>query len=222
MTNPIIRIVIGEDHRLLIQGYQSLLSKTTDIQIVAVATNFYEVIQKLKTCPCDVLLLDLTMPMASNSDVTRLSGLDVLEFIKKEQLGIKALVISTHRDYEIIKKVTALGAFGYVFKNINYDEFIEAIRAVASGKDYFPKEVEGILTSKLQDEERLIAGGVKITPREKEILKLLSEGMKADDIATLLGLGKYTIEEYRTNLIKKFKAKNTTNLVKKACDFKFI
>ena len=67
-----------------------------------------------------------------------------------------------------------------------------------------------------------MADGIKISPREKQILKLLAEGMKAEEIAGALGLVKYTIEEDRSNLIKKFRAKNTTHLIKIACDYNFI
>jgi DNA-binding CsgD family transcriptional regulator len=79
-----------------------------------------------------------------------------------------------------------------------------------------------ILSKKEIDDNRLVADGIKISPREKEILKLLAEGMKAEEIAMALGLVRYTIEEYRSNLIKKFRAKNTTHLIKIACDYNFI
>ena len=219
--NP-IRLMIAEDHTLLLQGHQNYMAPIEDITIVAAATNYYEVIHKLKTCPCDVLMLDLSMPMSFNNSQSRLSGLDVLEFIRKEKVPVQALVTSTHRDYEIIKNVISLGARGYVFKNVDYQELMLAIRAVADNQNYFQKEIEEILANKLMDEDRIMAEGIRLTPREKEILKLLSDGMKSEDIAISLGLGRYTIEEYRTNLIKKFKAKNTTHLIKKACDYKLL
>ncbi len=222
MKKSPIRLIIAEDHTLLLQGHQNFMASFEDIAIVATATNYYDVIHKLRTCPCDVLMLDLSMPMSFNNNHSRLSGLDVLEFIKKEKVPLHSLIISTHRDYEIIKNVVALGAAGYVFKNVDYQELIQAIRTVAEHKNYFQKEIEDILANKQLDEDRILAEGIRLTPREKEILKLLSDGMKSDDIAIKLGLGRYTIEEYRTNLIKKFKARNTTHLVKKACDYKFL
>lgn len=222
MKQSPIRLIIAEDHTLLLQGHQNFMANFKDIAIVATASNYYDVIHKLRTCSCDVLMLDLSMPMSFNNSHSRLSGLDVLEFIKKEKVPVQALVISTHRDYDIIKNVMALGAKGYVFKTVDYQELILAIRAVAENKTYFQKEIEDILANKIMDEDRILAEGIRLTPREKEILKLLSDGMKSEDIAIALGLGRYTIEEYRTNLIKKFKAKNTTHLVKKACDYKLL
>jgi DNA-binding NarL/FixJ family response regulator len=222
MTKNPIRLLIAEDHTILMEGYQSLFGNIDDISIVDVATNYYEVIHKLKTCSCDVLMLDLSMPMSYNNKQTRLSGLDVLEYIKKEKVPVQTLVTSTHRDYEIIKSVTMLGARGYVFKNISYPELLLAIRAVSGRQDYFQKEVEEILASKQVDEDRILAEGIRLSPRDRQILKLLSDGMKSEDIAELLGLGRYTVEEYRNKLIKKFNAKNTTHLVKKACDYKIL
>lgn len=217
-----IKLFIAEDHTLVLQGYLKLLATNDKIVVEATAVNYYDIIHKLKNHNCDVILLDLSMPMAFNSSQQRLSGLDILEFIKKEKIPIKALIISTHRDYEIIKKAIALGAKGYVFKNIDYQELTEAIKAIGTGKEYFQREIEEILETKQMDEGRLIANGIKISPREKEILSLLAEGMKAEEIAHALGLVRYTIEEYRTNLIKKFQARNTTHLVKLASDLDFI
>lgn len=222
MPHHKIRLFIAEDHTLVLQGYLKLLATNEKIVVEATAVNYYDIIHKLKTHTCDVILLDLSMPMAFNSPQQRLSGLDILEFIKKEKLPVKALVISTHRDYEIIKKAIALGAKGYVFKNIDFHELIDAISIIGTGKEYFQKEIEEILKTKQTDENRFIANGIKISPREKEILSLLAEGMKAEEIANVLGLVRYTIEEYRANLIKKFQARNTTHLVKLASDYDFI
>lgn len=222
MKAPIIKLIIAEDHKVLLQGYQQLLAPIEEITIVATATNYYDIIHKLQIHTCDVLLLDLSMPMTYHNHLTRLSGLDVLDFIKRQKLPTKTLVISTHQDYQIIKNAMALGANGYLFKNADLEELLKGILAVANGQSYLQKEVQEILQTKKEDEERMNAQGVKISPREKEILRLLSEGFKSEEIADSLGLVKYTIEEYRSNLIKKFKAKNATHLVKIASDYKFI
>jgi DNA-binding NarL/FixJ family response regulator len=222
MKTPPIRLLIAEDHKVVLQGYQQLLSSLEDIAIVATASNYYEVIRQLQVNACDVLLLDLSMPMTFHNNLTRLSGLDVLDLIKKEKFAVKSLVVSSHQDYQIIKKATALGAKGYIFKNADIDEIITAIRVVAKGQIYLQEEVEEILKTKKEDESRMTGEGVKLSPREREILRLLAEGLKSEEIADELGLVKYTIEEYRNNLIKKFKAKNAVHLVKIAYDYKFL
>jgi DNA-binding NarL/FixJ family response regulator len=222
MTTSNIRLLIAEDHKMVLQGYQKLLAPFEDINIVATASNYYEVIRQLQHSIFDVLLLDLSMPMTFQNNQTRLSGLDILDFVKKEKLGVKSLIVSTHQDYQIIKKATTLGAKGYVFKNAGIEELVIAMRTVAQNHSYFQKEVAEIIKTKKEDENRISGNGVKISPREREILRLLSEGKNSEEIAEELVLAKYTIEEYRTNLIKKFNAKNAAHLIKIACDFKFL
>jgi DNA-binding NarL/FixJ family response regulator len=222
MTTSPIRLLIAEDHKMLLEGYQQLFTPFEDIAILGTATNYYDVINQLKSNFFDVMLLDLSMPATFQNSLTRLSGLDVLEFIKKEKLAVKPLVVSSHQDYQIIKKATSLGAKGYVFKNTDIAELVVAIRTVVQNHTYFQKEVAEILKTKKEDENRVTGEGIKLSPREREILRLMAEGQKSEEIADELGLVKYTIEEYRTNLIKKFKAKNAVHLVKIACDFKFL
>lgn len=217
-----IRLFIAEDHVLLLNSYETYLAGIEDITIVATAANYQDFIQKVKLYTCDLLLLDLSMPVSFGSQQTPLSGLDILEIIRKENLSFKTLVISSHLNYEIIKKTIALGAKGYVSKNIDFPELIEAIRTIVNGKTYFPKDVQKLLTARQDNEHRVATEGIRITVREKEVLQLLSEGMNAEEIAQTLGLVRYTIEEYRSNLIRKFHAKNTVNLVKLACEHKFI
>jgi len=222
MKTQRIRLFIAEDHVLLLNSYQTYLAGVEDMTVVATAANYQDFIHKVKLYTCDLLLLDLTMPVSSGSQQPYLLGLDILEVIKKEGLSFRTLVISSHRDFEIIKKAVALGAKGYVSKNIDFPELTEAIRSIANGKTYFPKDIQMILGAKQEKEDRMGAEGIRISTREKEVLRLLSEGLNAEEIAQTLGLVRYTIEEYRTNLIRKFHAKNTVNLVKLACEYKFI
>jgi DNA-binding NarL/FixJ family response regulator len=222
MEKSPIKLFIAEDHTLVVQGYQQLLATTNDVKIVATSGTYYDIMHKLKAYPSDVLLLDLSMPLVYKNGRTQLSGLDILEFIQKEKIRLYTLVASSHSDYEIIRRAINLGATGYVFKNISYEELLEAIRTVASGKSYFHREVINILEEKRQDDTGLAACVVKITPREKEVVAALSRGEKAEDIAESLGLTRYTIEEYKKNLLKKFKAKNAAHLIKIACDLNLI
>lgn len=222
MTTSPIRLLIAEDHKMVLQGYQQLLAPFKDISILGTATNYYDVINQLKSNFFDVMLLDLSMPATFQNNLARLSGLDVLDFVKKEKLSVKSLVVSSHQDYQIIKKATTLGAKGYLFKNADISELVVAIRTVAQNHSYFQKEVAEILKTKKENENRMAGEGVKITPREREILRLLADGNRSEEIAIKLKLNKYTIEEYRANLIKKFNAKNAVHLVKIACDHKFL
>lgn len=216
-----IRILIAEDHTLVAQGYEKLFEGREDIEVVGFAETFHEVVFKLQAVLADVLLLDLRMPETRNSQSLRLAGFDILEFIKSHSINIKKLVVSNHRDYELVKKAMTLGADGYVLKSADYKEVILAIQKIQEGQRYLQKEVEMILNEKRRDENCLGAGGVLLTPREKEILRLLGEGLSTEDMVKVLTLKKDTINEYRQNLIRKFNARNAAHLVKLAFEMNF-
>lgn len=216
-----IRILIAEDHTLVAQGYEKLFEGREDIEVVGFAETYHEVLFKLQAVRADVLLLDLSMPETRASSSQRLAGFDILEFIKNHSVDIKKLVISNHRDYELVKKAMVLGADGYVLKSADYKELILAIGQIQEGQKYIQKEVAMLLNEKRKDENCLGVGAVLLTPREKEILRLLGEGLSTEDMMKILSLKKDTINEYRKNLIRKFNARNAAHLVKLAFEMHF-
>lgn len=221
MTNP-IRVLIAEDHTLLAEGYERLFHTRDDIRIAGFAETYQDIIFQLQSVPADVLLLDLSMPETRNSPFRKLTGFDVLEFIKSHHIGIRKLIVSNHRDYEFIKKAIMLNADGYILKNSNYQRLIQAIHEVFKGRRFFQDEVEQILNEKRRDEQVTQGEGVLLTPREREILRMLGEGLSTEDIVCILKLKKDTINEYRQNLLRKFNARNAAHLVKLAYDMHFL
>lgn len=217
-----IRVLIAEDHTLLAEGYERVFQNREDIKIVGFAETYYDIIFQLQSVKADVLLLDLSMPETRNSQSRKLTGFDILEFIKSHHINIRKLVVSNHRDYELIRKAISLNADGYVLKNTNYRGLIQAIHEVYEGKRYFQEEVERILNEKRKEETSLDSEGVLLTPREREILRMLGEGLSTEDIVDVLHLKKDTINEYRQNLLRKFNARNAAHLVKLAYDMNFM
>ena len=216
-----IRVLIAEDHTLVAQGYEKLFENREDIIVTGFAETYHEVIFKLQASNADVLLLDLSMPQTRNSHSLRLTGFEILEFIKSHAINIRKLIVSSHRDCELIKKAIALGADGYVLKSAGYQELISAITKIQMGEKYFQKEVEMILNEKRQDENRFTEDGVLLTPREKDILRLLADGLSTEDMMEVLSLKKDTVNEYRQNLIRKFNARNAAHLVRLAYEMNF-
>jgi DNA-binding NarL/FixJ family response regulator len=216
-----IRILIAEDHTLVAQGYAKLFEGRDDIEVVGFAMTFHEIVFKLQAIRADVLLLDLSMPETRVSSSQRLAGFSVLEFIQSHSVNIKKLVVSNHRDYELVRKAMSLGADGYILKSADYKELVLAIGQIQEGRKYLQKEVEMILNEKRKGENCLGTGAVLLTPREKEILCLLGEGLSTEDMMKVLNLKKDTINEYRQNLIRKFNARNAAHLVKLAFEMNF-
>ncbi len=111
-----------------------------------------------------------------------------------------------------------MGAKGYLLKNTSIDEIATAITVVYSGQLYIQKEVENKFKNKLKDsdEDDAFVNSISLTKREKEVLEYISRGFRTEDIANALKLKKYTVDEYRDNLIHKMQAKNSAELIRKA------
>lgn len=212
-----IRLLIAEDQTLIAQGYEKMFADGTDFVVVARAAALKSVMYQLQAQRADVLLLDLSMPVTHNSNSLKLSGFEVLNFIREHHIRIRTLVISNHRDYEVVRKAMQLGADGYVLKSIDYQDLVKAIATVSAGKRYLQAEVDHILHHKVGDEDRTPVDGILLTSREMDVLRLVGEGLTTEEMIDSLQLRKDTINEYRQNLMRKFKARNTAHLVLMAC-----
>ena len=201
-----ISVCITDDHSLFRRGLASLLQRQERIEVVKECANGAEIIEYLKNHnDIDVLLLDLTMPV--------LDGFEVLKIIREENYAVKVITLSMHNDGNYIVKSVKLGAQGYLFKNADDSELIQAIIAVHEGGKYFNQEVSSMMTS-------VMALGVdsqkKLSPKEFEVLNLLAEGLITKEIAEKLYISTRTVETHRANMMKKLEVKNTAELISKA------
>ncbi|MBE0641456.1 MAG: response regulator transcription factor, partial [Bacteroidales bacterium] len=128
-----IRIIIADDHQLVIDGLKSLLKDVEGISIVAEANDGVELMNQLQVITADLILLDFNMP--------RMNGLEVLAAVRKKYTATRVIILSMHNERAIVQRTIDLGASGYVLKNADRNELIEAIRQVASGQRYFSGEV---------------------------------------------------------------------------------
>jgi NarL family two-component system response regulator YdfI len=211
-----IRVLIADDHKFLAESLSSSLNTNDNFEVVNICHNSQDTLWNIQLNRPDVLLLDLNMPLV-NSDLPRASGFEVLEELKKKNDVIKTIVVSSYNDYTFIRQALNLGARGYLLKNTTIDEIAEAITTVYGGKTYIQKEVEKSLKNKQNSADSDCSGFVasnSLTKREKEVLIYISKGFRTEDIALALNLKKYTIDEYRDNLIHKMNAKNSAELVR--------
>ncbi len=204
-----LHIAIADDHQLVIDGIRSLLSTEDGIKIVMEANDGPSLLQQVELIIPDILLLDINMP--------GMSGMEVMAVLRKKQPGIKVIVLSMHNESAIVKRFAELGAMGYVLKNADKAELMEAIRQVAAGTPYFSGEVtlsllkpEGrgkVRADKLQDIPVL-------TSRESEILRLVAEGLSNKEISDRLFISHRTVDTHRTNLMRKIGVTNVAGLIR--------
>ncbi|GGD42531.1 DNA-binding response regulator [Emticicia aquatilis] len=199
------KILLLDDHFMVLEGLKSILTQSADIEIIATAVNAFDAHVLLKKHPeINLVLTDINLP-----DV---SGIEFCAKVKKEFPHIQVIGISTFKQRSYVSQMMQNGASGYVVKSANAEEIIFAIREVLNGKFYFSSEINTAENIILPD------SAPALTRREKEILSLIAQGLTNNDIAEKLFLSPYTVDTHRKNLLFKFEVANTAQLIKKATE----
>lgn len=212
MDKKNIRIIIADDHQLVIDGIRSILEKE-DVIILGEARDGKELIEKIKDLTPDIVLLDINMPGMDGVEATRRINM----LFKK----VKILILSTYDDIRLIKEILKLGAQGYVLKTATRTELIKAIYALDEGHTYFSREISdkvlhNLMKENTQSDSNSALPPVGLTKREREILKYIAMEFSGPQIAKELHISINTVETHRKNLFRKTKSKGTVGLVKYA------
>ncbi len=209
MTMRKIRVLIADDHAVLRDGLRALLSMYEDIEVVGEAGDGVEAVEKTLQLQPDVVLMDIAMP--------RLGGLEAALDLHQRKLPTKVLVLTQYDNKEYLFQMLKAGAAGYILKKAAGTELVSAIRAVQAGESFLcPSAAKALIDRYLhhgeKDEtERLLD---QLNDREKEVLKLLAEGLSNREIAELLRLSVKTVMGYRASIMEKLDIHNRTELVK--------
>jgi DNA-binding NarL/FixJ family response regulator len=203
-----IKLFIVDDHYMVIEGIRSLLINETGVEWMGHATNADSCLSYLKMHQPDIIFMDINLP--------DINGIDLCRQVKQLYPGIFIIGLSTFNQQSFIEKMMEHGASGYVLKNASKDELIEAITAVVKGKIYLSDDVGRILKDSNKETKPVI------TSREKEVLELIADGLTNMEIANKLFVSNTTVETHRKNLLAKFPAKNTAELVRMAIYYNFI
>lgn len=206
-TDKMNKILIVDDHPLVAQSLQSIVTDSKVGEVVATAHTAKQCLDLVASKHIDLVLLDINLPDGN--------GLDICKSITEKYPQIKVLAITTFSEYTIIRKMLDNGASGYILKNSLPEEVVEGIETVLKGETFLCHEVD-LLMKKKSDEQ------IFLTPRETELLKLICDGYTNPEIAEKLFLGVETINSYRKNLLFKLNARNTAVLVKIAMEQKLI
>ena len=207
------KIIIAEDHTILRDGLQAMLSFYAEFNVVGTAGDGLEAIRRVESHQPDLLLIDLSMP--------RMSGMDAIRDIKKRFPQTRIIALTVHKTDEYILATLQAGADGYVLKDASREELILAIRTVLEGHPYLSpgvsqKVIEGYLDGK--KEGTPLTAYDSLSAREKEVLKLIAEGYKNREIAELLCISLKTVEKHRANLMKKLDLHNAAALTSLALE----
>jgi DNA-binding NarL/FixJ family response regulator len=198
-----LTVLIVEDHPVVVEGLQKLISEKGIATSCLVAYNGAQCLETIQLTQPDVILLDINLPDISGVDLCR----DILQI----QPSTRILAVSSYSDYSYIKRMVDNGALGYILKNAPEQEIIDAIQAVSKGKKYLAEEVKEALDGKSNRTNQ-----PALTRRELEVLSLIAEGFTNEEVADKLFISPLTIDSHRKNLLAKFQARNTASLIKLA------
>lgn len=197
-----IRILIADDHSMVREGLKQLIELEDDIEVIAQTGDGRETIDKIKETMPDVVLLDINMPV--------MNGLEVLEVIKQENLNVKVLILTIHNEIEYLYKAVEIGVNGYVLKDSESDVLIKAIRSIYGGESYIQPNMASLLFKKINGELDNQVKHNKLTKREIEVLKLITQGLLNKEIADQLCISEKTVKNHVSNIFKKIEVSDRT------------
>lgn len=190
-----LNVLIAEDEVLFAKLMEEYVNKIDGVRVVSVVDNGAEAKKMLHLKPIDIALLDVKMP--------KIDGMQVLKFIRNEYPKVKVIMVSGQIDQDTINKALKLKANGFVSKFVEADEIINAVRTVLNGDCFLCKRCLTSITGPKQKKVEESTYGKLITKREIQILKLIAEGKKNPEIATILKISRRTVETHRRNILKK-------------------
>jgi two-component system, NarL family, response regulator NreC len=206
-TAPRIRLIIADDHEMIVSGLKSMISRHRNLECVGSATNGHEAVDLASRQHPDVAILDITMPFCD--------GLEATGRLRKEVPDTKVLIFSGYSGPSAIVAALRAGALGYVCKASPHSVLIGAISVVALGKRFIdPALSDPVLRSLLSDEP--IGTPSTLTPREREVLLRVAWGFTNNETGTELGLSTKTVEGYRARACEKLALLDRPAIVKYA------
>lgn len=207
-------LFIADDHTVLRNGLKRIIEENAGYKIIGETGNGLEIVRQLrKLCP-DMIILDISMP--------GLRGIEAINKIRKFNKDIKILILTMHKNDEYVYECLVNGAQGYLLKDDADIELIAAIKEVQKNKIYISSSFSSEVISKLVQHRSKERGEKQrsvfkdLSPREREVLKLIAEGNQNKKVARKLGISVRTVEHHRLSIMRKLNVSNTAGLVKYA------
>lgn len=204
------QIILADDHKMFRLGVKKIIDETDDLKVIGEVDDGLQLLELLKKLSPQMVILDISMP--------KMRGVEATREVKMIDPGIKILILTMHKNRELLYHCFSAGAEGYLLKEDTDTELFSAIEAIRQGRSY----VSPILSLDLADDLARICSGrhrhplERLTLREREVLTLISEGNSRKEIADSLYISVHTVGHHRTNIMRKLNIKKTAELVKYA------
>ncbi len=208
-----ISVVLADDHVLVRKGIKAMLESDTEIDVVGEASNGAEALKVARELRPNILILDIRMP--------EMTGLEAAAQLDQYAPTTKAVILSMHDSEEYVLRALDSGAYGYLLKDTDKNEFVKALKQIHSGNKYFSGAVSNVLANRLlrtqpQTRPAPVDDPYSLTRREKEILRMVIDGQHNKQISESFGKSVRTVETHRFNIMKKLGVNNAIDMVNKA------
>lgn len=208
MESETIKIILADDHELILDGLKLILEQDPRFEVIDEAYDGEALLRKIKAVPeLDIVVLDINMPKKDGIQVTR--------EIKATYPEVKVLILSMYNRKEFVKNLMDVGIDGYIMKNAGKVEVIKALEALAGGDPYYGQEITKTIMKSYQKNKVFDNPiDVELSEREKEIVTLIANEMTTAEIADKLFISVYTVDTHRKNILSKLGVKNAAGIMK--------
>lgn len=192
-----LKILLADDHKIVRDGLKSLLKKEVSMEVIGEADNGRKTVQLARDLEPEIIIMDISMP--------DLNGIEATRQIVADSPDVKIIALSMHSDKRYVKGVLSAGASGYLLKDSAFEELVEAIRTVDTGRFYLSAGIAGVVVKDYvgsQANKDALTSDI-LSAREREVLQLLAEGKSTKEIASDLHVSVKTIETHRQNIMQK-------------------
>jgi DNA-binding NarL/FixJ family response regulator len=208
-----LRILVADDHDLMRRGLKSMLETRPGWEICAEAHTGAEAVNKAKDLKPNVAILDISMP--------EMDGLEAARQIRKHSPKTEILMLSMHYSDQLIREILEAGVRGYIVKSDSDRDLVLAVEALANHKPFFTPHATELMLTNLSASPASLTNGTdtlkdRLTTREREIIRLISEGSSSKEVATTLGISVKTADTHRANIMRKLQVHTVSELVRYA------
>lgn len=206
-----IRVIIVDDHRIVMAGLTTLIAEESDMEVVATAREANSAVEAARSLEPDIVLMDLSLPGRS--------GIEAIRTITRDVPGTRIIVLSMHSEKMFVRAAFEAGARGYIVKENAYEELARGIRNVYGGGEYLCPVATKAMVHDYMKNVRMSEGqrGPRdLTPRELEVLRQLAEGSNTKEVAGSLGISVKTVETHRKNMMDKLDIRSVAGLTRYA------
>jgi DNA-binding NarL/FixJ family response regulator len=205
-----IRVLLVDDHQIMLQGLRALLEKQPDMEVVAEAGEGRTALRLARDLNPDIIILDVAMP--------DLNGIETARMVVSEMSDIKIIALSMHSDRRFVVEMLKAGASGYLLKDCALEDLVRAIRVVMANQTYLSPEVAGTVVEEYvrKSPDGDTSAFSILTAREREVLQLLAEGLSTKNVAARLHVSVKTIETHRQHIMEKLDTHSIADLIKYA------